>query len=101
MNDQDFKDMVKSSLDRIERQASENNARLEKRIDFLEKRIDSIDAQTKELKEDQVALKISQARMEQKLDDFLVIRGERWKVIGIVGSLLIGIAALVKSFFFN
>ena len=101
MNDQDFKDMVKSSLDRIERQASENNVRLEKRIDFLEKRIDSIDTQTKELKEDQIALKISQARIEQKLDDFLVIRGERWKVIGIVGSLFIGIAALVKSFFFN
>lgn len=94
MNDQDFKDMVKSALERIERQATENNTRLEKRID-------SIDAQTKELKEDQIDLKISQARIEQKLDDFLVIRGERWKVIGIVGSLLIGIAALVKSFFFS
>ncbi len=94
MNDQDFKDMVKSALERIERQATENNTRLEKRID-------SIDAQTKELKEDQIDLKSSQARIEQKLDDFLVIRGERWKVIGIVGSLLIGIAALVKSFFFS
>ena len=69
MNDQDFKDMVKSSLDRIEKQASENNARFKKRID-------SIDTQTKELKEDQITLKISQARIEQKLDDFLVIRGE-------------------------
>ena len=90
MNDQDFKDMVKSALERIERQATENNTRLEKRIDTVEKRIDSIDAQTKELKEDQIDLKISQARIEQKLDDFLVIRGE-----------LIGIAALVKSFFFS
>ena len=94
MNDQDFKDMVKSALERIERQAAENNTRLEKRID-------SIDTQTKELKEDQIEFKVSQARIEQKIDDFLVIRGERWKVIGIVGSILIGIAALIKSFFFS
>ena len=94
MNDQDFKDMVKSSLDRIERSANENNARLEKCID-------SIDIQTIELKEDQITLKISQARIEQKLDDFPVIRGEWWKVIGIVGSLLIGTAALVKILLFQ
>lgn len=94
MNDQDFKDMVKSSLERIERQAAENNARLEKRIE-------SVAADARALKEEQIELKVAQARLEQKIDNFLVIRSERWKVIGIVGSLFIGIVALVKSFFFS
>lgn len=83
MNDQDFKDMVKSSLDRIERPASENNARFEKRID-------SIDTQTKELKEDQITLKISQQELSKNLMIFSLSEGSRGKLLELlVPSLLI------------
>ena len=43
MADQDFRERVLESLTRIETQARENNARLEKRLDSLDARVGSLE----------------------------------------------------------
>ena len=43
MADQDFRERVLESLARIEAQARENNARLEKRLDSLDARVGSLE----------------------------------------------------------
>ena len=43
MADQDFRERVLETLSRIETQASENNARLEKRLDSLDTRVGTLE----------------------------------------------------------
>lgn len=43
MADQDFRESVLESLSRIETQARENNARLEKRLDSLDTRVGTLE----------------------------------------------------------
>ena len=43
MSDQDFRERVLESLSRIEAQARENNARVEKRLDSLDARVGTLE----------------------------------------------------------
>ena len=43
MSDQDFRERVLESLSRIEAQARENNARVEKRLDSLDTRVGTVE----------------------------------------------------------
>ncbi|MDD9975210.1 MAG: hypothetical protein OXU27_14445 [Candidatus Poribacteria bacterium] len=50
MADQDFRERVLESLTRIETQARENNARLEKRLDSLDARVGSLERDVRWIK---------------------------------------------------
>ena len=61
-----------------------------------------------ELRKEGADQRVSQARVEAKLDGLIdhlkeqkTDTGERWKITGILASIFIGVAALVKSFFFG
>lgn len=61
-----------------------------------------------EIRKEAADQRVSQARVEAKLDGLIehlkeqkADHTERWKITGIVASILIGGAALVKSFFFG
>ena len=80
-----------------------------------EHRLTRIEAELKETRTEMIELRkegadqrVSQARVEAKLDDLITHiqdqktdRSERWKITGIVASILIGVAAFLKSFFFG
>ena len=51
MGDQDFRERVLETLSRIETQARENNARLEKRLDSLDTRVGTLERDVGWIKE--------------------------------------------------
>ena len=61
-----------------------------------------------EIRKEGADQRVSQVRVEAKLDGLIdhlkeqkTDKSENWKVTGIVASILMGMAALVKSFFFG
>ena len=80
---QEFRERVLDALERLEHQQRDENNDI------------------KELRKDISDLRVSQARVEQKLDDTLTQRRGRWANVGIVAAVAGVIVSLVKSFFFN
>ena len=80
-----------------------------------EHRLTRIEAELKETRTEMIELRkegtdqrVSQVRVEAKLDALITHlneqktdKSERWKITGIVASILIGVAAFLKSFFFG
>ena len=62
MADQDFRERVLEALSRIETQARENNARLEKRLDSLDTRVGTLERDVGWIK----------GKLEGKKDGFLL-----------------------------
>lgn len=83
--------------------------------DSQEHRLTRIESELKETRTEMVELRkegadqrVSQARVEAKLDALIdhlkeqkTDKSENWKITGIVASILIGVAAFLKSFFFG
>ena len=93
-NSQDFRERILDALERLEhQQRDQNNDIKELRKDFSKELSDL----SKELSD----LRVSQARVEQKLDDTLTQRRGRWANAGIVAAVVGTIVSLIKSFFFN
>ena len=91
---QEFRERVLEALERLERQQQDQNndikeLRKELRTDITDIRKDISD------------LRVSQARVEQKLDDTLAQRKGRWVNVGIVAAVVGVIVSLIKSFFFS
>ena len=80
---QEFRERVLAALDRLEQQQRDENNDI------------------KELRKDISDLRVSHARVEQKLDDTLTQRRGRWVNVGIVAAVVGVIVSLIKSFFFN
>ncbi len=75
----------------------------ETRVEMKETRVEII-----EIRKEAADQRVSQARVEAKLDGLIdhlkeqrTDHSERWKITGIIASIFIGVAALVKSFFFG
>lgn len=80
-----------------------------------EHRLTRIEAELKETRTEMIEFRkeggdqrVSQVRVEAKLDALITHlneqktdKSERWKITGIVASILIGVAAFLKSFFFG
>ena len=82
-NSQDFRERTLDVLECLEHQQRDQNNDI------------------KELRKDISDLRVSQARVEQKLDDTLTQRRGRWANAGIVAAVVGTIVSLIKSFFFN
>ena len=82
-NSQDFRERLLDALERLEHQQRDQNNDI------------------KDLRKDISDLRVSQARVEQKLDDTLTQRRGRWANVGIVAAVVGTIVSLIKSFFFN
>ena len=80
---QEFRERVLAALDRLEQQQRDENNDI------------------KEVRKDISDLRVSHARVEQKLDDTLTQRRGRWVNVGIVAAVVGVIVSLIKSFFFN
>ena len=80
---QEFRERVLAALDRLEQQQRDENNDI------------------KELRKDISDLRVSHARVEQKLDDTLTQRRGRWVNVGIVAAVVGVIVSLIKSFFFS
>ena len=83
--------------------------------DAQEQRLTRIEADLKETRTEMIEIRkegadqrVSQVRVEAKLDGLIshiqdqkTDKSERWKITGIMASILIGVAAFLKSFFFG
>ena len=87
---QEFRERVLDALERLERQQRDQNN------DLKELRKDITD-----IRKDISDLRVSQAKVEQKLDDTLTQRKGRWVNVGIVAAVVGVIVSLIKSFFFS
>ena len=80
----------------------------EQRLTRIEAEMKETRTEVIELRKEGVDLRVSQTRVEAKLDGLIdhlkeqkTDHSERWKITGIIASIFIGVAALVKSFFFG
>ena len=85
-----------------------HTAAQEQRLTRIEAEMKETRTEVIEIRKEGVDLRVSQTRVEAKLDGLIdhlkeqrTDHSERWKITGIIASIFIGVAALVKSFFFG
>lgn len=85
-----------------------HNETQEHRLTRIETELKETRTEMIELRKEGADQRVSQARVEAKLDGLITHiqdqktdRSERWKITGIVASILIGVAAFLKTFFFG
>ena len=85
-----------------------HNETQEHRLTRIEAELKKTRTEMIEFRKEGADQRVSQARVEAKIDGLIAHiqdqktdRSERWKITGIVASILIGVAAFLKSFFFG